>query len=163
MADNNNNLSQGFGWDDEVEESEFELLPDGDYKFKVTGFERAWFNGSAKIAPCNQANVELTIEWVNDKGMQRTSKLVHRMKLTKSLGFIIYAFFESIGLRKKGDGTTKMPWDQIIDKTGVCMIGHHDDDKGNSYNDIVKCYPAESAPTVTKNVPPEPAAPKFSL
>lgn len=156
--------SQGFGWDDEVEESSFELMPDGDYAFTVTNFERAWYEApvESKIASCNQANVELTIEWTNEKGEAKTSKIVHRMKLSKSLGFIIYQFFESIGLRKKGDGTTKMPWDQIVGKNGVCQIGHHDDKKGNTYNDIVKCYPQEIAPSITKNSETAPA-PKFSL
>ena len=30
-----------FGWDDEIEnDNEFQILPDGDYNFTVTGFER---------------------------------------------------------------------------------------------------------------------------
>lgn len=160
MADNN----MSFGWDDEVEESEYEVMPDGDYAFTVTQFERAWYEAKpdSKIASCHQANIELTINWKNDKGMDRTSKLTHKLKLSRSLQFMIYQFFESIGLRKKGDGSTKMPWDSIIGKTGICQIGHHDDSKGNTYNDIVKCYPAELAPKVTKNES-TPEAPKFTV
>ena len=155
-----------FGWDDEVPESEIEVLPDGDYAFTVTKFERAWFepkNPDSKIGSCDQANIEFTINWVNKDGVQKTSKLVYRLKLWKTLAFQIYQFFESIGLRKKGDGTARMPWDQVVGKTGICMIGHHTDSKGNDYNDILKCYVPDSAPTVTKNQQQTPATPKFSL
>ena len=163
MADEKN---MSFGWDDEVEESEFELMPDGDYFFEVTQFERAWYEAKpgSKIDSCNQANIELTINWTNEQGVSRTSKLVHKLKLSRSLQFMIYQFFESIGLRKKGDGSTTMPWNSIVGKTGICQIGHHEDGKGNTYNDIVKCYPTELAPNVTKNsAQTEAAAPKFSL
>ena len=161
MADERN---MSFGWDDEVEESEFELMPDGDYAFTVSQFERAWYEAKpgSKIDSCHQANIEFTINWKNDQGVDKTSKLTHKLKLSRSLQFMIYQFFESIGLRKKGDGSTKMPWDSIVGKTGICQIGHHEDSKGNTYNDIVKCYPVELAPKVTKNTA-EPAAPKFSL
>ena len=154
-----------FGWDDEVNESEFEILPDGDYFFTVTGFERAQFepkSADSKVGACQQANIEFTIQWKNSAGQDRTNKIVHRLKLWRTLEWMIYQFFESIGLRKKGDGSQKMPWGQIIGKTGVCQIGHHTDNKGNDYNDVLKCYPPELAPKVTKNGQ-EPEAPKFSL
>lgn len=153
MNENAKNMS--FDWDDEVEESSFELVPDGDYHFTVTNFERAWWEpynpAESKIQACNQANIELSIGWINSEGTPKTNKIQHRLKLTRSLQFMIYQFFESIGLRKKGDGTTKMPWDEIIGKTGICQVGHHTDTKGIEYNDIVKCYTPENAPTVTKN------------
>ena len=161
--------SMSFGWDDEVEESDFEIMPDGDYVFTVTQFERAWYEAKpeAKISSCHQANIELTISWRNDQGMDRTSKIVYKLKLSRTLQFMIYQFFESIGLRKKGDGTTKMPWDQIIGKTGICQVGHHEDNKGNTYNDIIKCYPVDIAPGVTRNSTTvntaAPTSPTFNL
>ena len=161
MAEN-----MAFGWDDEVNESEFEILPDGDYIFKVTAFERAYFEpkkADSKIGACQQANVEFTIEWVNAAGVPRSNKLVYKLKLWRTLDFLIYQFFESIGLRKKGDGSCKMPWNEIIGKTGICAIGHHSDNNGNDYNDIIKCYTPDNAPNVVKNQPAETAAPKFSL
>jgi len=162
---NGENLNQAFGWDDEIPESSFEVLPDGDYAFMVTNFERAKFeprNPNSKIGRCNQANVEFTINWTTEDGREIESKLTYRLKLWNSLSFMIYQFFESIGLKKKGDGTSAMPWDKILGRTGVCKIGRHDDDKGNSYNDIVKCYPVEDAPKVTKNKPVT-APPQYSL
>lgn len=161
MAEN----TQAFGWDDEVNESEFEIIPDGDYAFTVSAFEKAYFepkSADSKIGACQQANIEFTINWRNSAGIERTNKVIHKLKLWRSLEFLIYQFFESIGLRKKGDGTTVMPWNQIVGRTGICQIGHHTDSKGTDYNDIVKCYTPDNAPTVTKNSA-EHAAPKFSL
>ena len=149
----NNNLSAGFGWDDEVDESSFELVPDGDYRFTVKEFERGWYEGSAKIAPCNEAQLKFEITWVNAEGKQHTNLINYKLKLTRNLQFLIYQFFESIGLRKKGDGTTRMPWNDIIGKVGICEVGHREGTNGNTYNEIRKCYPPELAPTVVANEP----------
>ena len=55
-------------WGDTIENDgqEFVVLPEGDYTFTVTNFERGRFPGSAKIPPCNKAT--LTIQIDNDKG-----------------------------------------------------------------------------------------------
>jgi len=153
----NNNNSEALDWEDEIEESSgFVLLPDGDYRFTVTGFERGYFQPTrqdSKIPPCNQADYSLTIEWKDSAGISRTNVLHYRLKLTRSLQWLIYEFFESIGLRKKGDGTTKMPWEKAIGCSGICEIGHHDAN-GKTYNDVNKCYPVGLAPTVVKNEQP---------
>ena len=44
------NESVSFGWDDEVEEQPFELMPDGDYHFTVTGMEQS-------VPPSSRASV----------------------------------------------------------------------------------------------------------
>ena len=37
-----NSIDRALDWDDEIsQENEFVILPDGEYNFKVTGFERA--------------------------------------------------------------------------------------------------------------------------
>lgn len=162
MAENN----MAFGWDDEVNESEFEIIPDGDYVFTVSRWEKAYWepkSKDSKIGACQQANIEFEIKWTNENGQEKTNKVVHKLKLWRSLDFLIYQFFESIGLRKKGDGSKRVPWDQIVGKTGICAIGHHTDSKGNDYNDILRCYAPENAPTVTKNTAQQSSAPKFSL
>ena len=58
-------------WDAYIEkESEFVLLPEGDYEFTVKSFEKGWFDGSAKVEPCNKAILELE---VNAPGLGRTT------------------------------------------------------------------------------------------
>lgn len=152
-------VSQGFGWDDEVEESTgkgFKPVPDGDYWFTVTGFERGWYEAKpgSKLASCNQAEIQFTIDWQDEDGEWRKNNIIYKLKLSRKLQWLIYEFFESVGLRKKGDGTTSMPWNDIIGKSGVCEIGHHEGNRGGIFNDINKCYPPEDAPTVTRNPRP---------
>lgn len=51
-------------WDSAIESdgSQFIVLPEGDYAFTVTGFERGRYPGSAKLPPCNKASLTLTVE-----------------------------------------------------------------------------------------------------
>ena len=68
-------------WDCEItsEGGEFTLLPDGDYPFTVTKFERQRFDGSAKLPPCNKAELTLSV----DGGGQHhhPSQPVHAQKM----------------------------------------------------------------------------------
>lgn len=161
MAEN----KEVFSWDDEVEESSFEILPDGDYKFTVSKFEKGWYEpkGNSTLPECDQALLEFTINWINESGEAKTNKIGYDIKLCRKLQFLTYQFFECIGLRKKGDGTTKMPWSQVEGRSGICQIGHYEGKNGNVYNQVIKCYPVEDAPTVTKNEVTAPKKPNFNI
>ena len=72
-------------WDAEIEgKGDFELIPEGDYWFKVQKVDRGWFNCSDKISACNQAIVTFEI-FVN--GEIRTLKenfLLHERMIWKT-------------------------------------------------------------------------------
>ncbi|MBR4442090.1 MAG: hypothetical protein IKS52_02310, partial [Clostridia bacterium] len=55
-------------WNDTIENDgqEFVVLPEGDYTFTVTNFERGRFPGSSKIPACNKATLTIAID--NDLG-----------------------------------------------------------------------------------------------
>ena len=54
--------NQEIGWDDTIsQDNEYTLLPEGDYQFTVTKFERARHNGSDKLPPCNKAILTLEL------------------------------------------------------------------------------------------------------
>lgn len=59
-----NEQNQAMSWDDVLENdgSEFVVLPEGDYTFEITAFERGSFPGSEKMCPCDKATVTLKIE-----------------------------------------------------------------------------------------------------
>ena len=69
---------RAFGWDDEIKNDgpDFVLLPEGDYLFTVTAFERARYEGGAKLPPCSMAKLTIRIHG-GDKG--ETSVLICRM------------------------------------------------------------------------------------
>ena len=90
-------------WGDTIENDgqEFVILPEGDYTFTVTNFERGRFPGSAKIPACNKAT--LTIQIDNDKG-SATARF--DLILYRTLEWKIAAFFRCIGQKKHGEKVT---------------------------------------------------------
>ena len=88
MATNDTNL---MGWDDVLENDgqEFIVLPEGDYTYTVTNFERGHFPGGAKI----DLLLYRTVEWK------------------------IAAFFRSIGQKKHGEKTV-MNWNKVVGSRG---------------------------------------------
>lgn len=67
MTDNNMNTENMIlDWNDSIENDgqEFIVLPEGDYNFTVTDFERGRFPGSAKIPACNKASLTLRVDTV---------------------------------------------------------------------------------------------------
>lgn len=143
--------NEAFGWDDDVQESSFKLIPDGDYWFEVVKFERTRYNGSDKIPACNEADYGLQIDWKDEDG-EHTNTLTQRLYLVKKQQWKAYQFFESIGLVKKGSGPCKMPWDKAVGCVGICAISHHEH-QGKEFNDLTP-YAPDKAPTVAKNEKP---------
>jgi hypothetical protein len=110
-----------FGWDDTIvnDGTEFILLPEGDYNFTVSGFERTRFAGSANLPACNQAKVELTIH-----SPQGDVKINHNLFLHTKTEGLLSAFFGAIGQKKKGE-PLRMNWNAVIGAKGRCILEHN--------------------------------------
>lgn len=91
-------MGRAFSWDDEIRNDgpDYVLLPEGDYPFTVTKFERARFEGSAKLPPCSMAKLSITVHG----GAKGDAYLTHRLYLHTRTEGLLCAFFESIGQRK---------------------------------------------------------------
>ena len=111
--------NKALNWDDEIvkDSGEFTLLPEGDYAFKVINFERAWYDGSDKIPPCNKAIITIKIE-----APEGTAELKENLFLTTKTEGLLSAFFASIGQKKKGE-PLRMNWNKVIGATGKAKIG----------------------------------------
>lgn len=132
-------LEKGFGWDDEIEkESEFELLPEGDYDFRITGFERGRHGGSGKLPACNKAMITLCVSSQSDSTM-----LKHNLFLHEKTEGLLSAFFLSIGQKKHGE-KLKMDWGKVVGSTGRCSLIVHewtsDSGEKRQSNNIKKFY-----------------------
>lgn len=139
MADyQNNNVSME--WDDTIENDgqEFILLPDGDYNFVVSNFERGRFPGSAKIAPSNKATLTLAVETEDGIASVRTDLILNRI-----LEWRISAFFRCIGHKKHGERLV-MDWNHIVGSRGRARFKTHSYmDKENNekkINDVDRFY-----------------------
>ena len=101
-------------WDDTIESDgqEFVVLPEGDYTFTVTNFERGRFPGSAKIPACNKATMSINID--NDKGVA-TARF--DLILYRTLEWKIASFFRCIGQKKPGE-PLRMDWTRVPGSRG---------------------------------------------
>lgn len=157
MSDYVNNGYE-LGWDAEIENEgkDFIVAEPGDYNFVVTGFERARFNGSDKMPPCNQAKLSIRIEIPDANG---ECVIKHNLFLHSKTEWKLCEFFTSIGQRKKGQRVS-MNWNAVIGARGRCKVTKRSFKNKNTgadmwSNDIDKFYAPEenSLPFHTNNLP----------
>jgi len=144
----NINIDRELSWDDQIEKdgADFLILPEGDYSFEVTGFERGRHAGSEKLPPCNKAIVQIKIE-----ATEGTTTFNHNLFLHTKTEGMLCAFFTSIGQRKHGEKVT-MNWNAVVGSHGKCKLGIKEwtNDSGDkkTFNEIKKFYePEEGAQT----------------
>lgn len=142
-----NNQGTVLGWDDEVEEKTFTLLPEGTYPFRVNSFDREQHNGTDKMPPCNVANVHLVINH-NGEDVHIDKKL-----FLLSTNGLLFAFFRSIGAQTLPDGRIKMDWSKVPGATGYVVINHRKY-KDNEYNNI-KSFVDPSKQATTQPTQPQ--------
>lgn len=135
-------MEREFNWDDTItKDSDFILLPEGDYNFEVESYERARHGGSEKLPPCNKAILKLRIE--SEEG---EVYLIHNLFLHQRTEGMLSAFFTAIGLKKKGEPLT-MNWSLVPGSTGRCKIGVRNwkgkNGEDRQSNEIRRFYPKE--------------------
>lgn len=104
-------------WDATIQnDSTFQVLPAGEYKFTVIAFERGWHNGSANLDPCNKAVLTIRLE-----GEGGATTLTHNLFLHTKTEGLLSAFFIAVGLRKHGEAM-KMDFPKSIGRSGRCKV-----------------------------------------
>lgn len=155
----NQAMSREFNWDDVIEhDSEFVLLPEGDYDFTVKSFERARHPGSAKLPPCNKA--VLSIEVTNGEAQATIS---HSLFLHSRCEGMLCEFFTAIGQRKRGE-PLRMNWNQVAGSRGRCKVivdSFTSSKTGETLksNKIRKFYAPQGAAPDESSAPAAPSAP----
>ena len=114
MAENYQNNNAGMDWNYTLESDgqEFIILPEGDYNFTVTDFERGRFPGSAKMSACNNATITLQVKTEDGIASIRTDLILNRL-----VEWRISAFFRCIGQKKHGERLV-MDWNRVIGSRG---------------------------------------------
>lgn len=149
MSNEINEQGYELDWDAEIENdgSDYTVLPEGDYPFIVTGFERARHPGSEKLPPCGKA--VLTIQLLGSEGI---ATIKHNLFLHSKTEGILCAFFVAIGQRQKGEKSA-MDWNKVINSTGKAKVGVRNwtNDKGETRqsNEIKKFYEPEAKASYT--------------
>ena len=99
----------------EDDEQEYVLLPEGDYNFIVTNFERGRFPGSAKIPATNKETKSIQI--FSEMGV---ASMKFDLILSKALTWKVSAFFRSIFQKKVVKIT--MDWNKVLGAKGRAHI-----------------------------------------
>lgn len=113
MADFNDK-NMFMDWDDTIESDgqEFITLPEGDYNFTVTAFERGRFPGGPKIPACNKAALTLQVKTDDGVAIVHTDLLLYR-----NLEWKLSSFFRCIGQKRHGERLV-MDWNSVIGSRG---------------------------------------------
>lgn len=121
-------------WDSPIDSSnvsmEYEVLPEGEYAFKVLKFERRNYAGGEKIPPCPMAYMEIELDGNNGK----KGRAFQRLFMVKKMEYVIARFFISIGTMKKGE-QVRPNWAAVAGATGRCSVVIREYD-GKKHNEI---------------------------
>lgn len=107
-------------WDSYIENEgtlPFVTLPEGDYEFTVTKFEKGEHPGSAKVPKCPKAMLELTVEVPN----VGRSIVRENLFIDESVEWKLCEFFRCIGQKKHGTGI-KMDWKSVMGAKGKAHL-----------------------------------------
>ena len=130
----------------ELDDNQYDLLPEGAYHFRVERHEIDYYSGSSEKVPagCQQIITHLEIPYTSDTGSVKTVSIKNTMNVYAKMLGVIRSFAECIGLcEEKGKFTFDV--NKIDGRDGICEVSHRDYN-GSSYNNITTCYSPSSAP-----------------
>lgn len=143
-------------WDDEIslDSPEYITIPEGEYDFTVTGFERGRYQPgpNAKLPSCNMA--QLTIEVQTPDGL--CVPVRDRLFLHSSTEGFLCEFFTAIGQRRHGE-RVRMNWGAVLGSRGRARVGvrtYQKDGETRTINEIKKYLEPKDLPAA----PPAPPA-----
>lgn len=148
-------------WDDVITKdgSEFTILKEGKYPFRVKAWSRFQHNGSAKLPPCKGCELDIV---VTDPATGDETYIKHRLYLHSRTEGLISQFFCSIGLKKHGE-PLKMQWNMVSGSTGICKV-YIEEWKGNDgqmrQSNKIKSF-CDPEPTQSVMTPPPGQAPQL--
>ncbi|MFT8725416.1 hypothetical protein [Liquorilactobacillus nagelii] len=118
----NNNENEFLNWDEGwvAEESEFTLLPEGNYPFKVTNLERKIYSGQSDKIPNGAPYAEVTVEV--DGGEKGKTTVKERLYLMKKFTWKLTQFFNSIGQVQEIGQPFQPKWGQVIGTVGQAKL-----------------------------------------
>ena len=130
--------NEALDWDAVIEDDgqEFVVLPEGDYKFRITGMKRGEFPGSAKLPACNKAVLTAMVEY------EKPAMVTFDILMCRTLEWRIASFFRCIGQKKSGE-KLKMDWNKVVGSSGRAHFrprSYMKDGREHQVNDVVRFY-----------------------
>ena len=157
----NQNQEHELDWDSTITaeggSKPYIILPEGDYRFLIAGFEKKRYNPKpgSKIPACWNAQLKVLV-YEKPEDEEPVVEIPHNLYLHSTQEWALASFFLAIGQKKHGE-PLRMNWQAVPGSTGMCHVKPRTYN-GKEYNDIKYfIYPK----SIKKPAPAAPAAATF--
>ena len=133
MTMNNNNDALNFGdviSANEIPEYDYIILEPGEYDCVIDAIERGQYAGGDKMGPCPTVKVFMHVDTPNGKAFMNNQLFLSK----KTLG-LLAQFFESVGMKEKGQDINLNWFDNVAGRTARIKTSVREYN-GKQYNQV---------------------------
>lgn len=136
----------------ELNDNQFDVVPAGSYKFRVTNVEEGFYSGKSDKIPngTQQLIAYFDIPYTTESGEYKIANIKTTFNIYARALFALRQFAECIGLCKE-NGKFTFDMDKVVGKDGVCEIEIRTSTNGNDFPSVKSCYPPSKAPKACAN------------
>ena len=136
----------------ELNDNQFDVVPDGSYRFRVTDLEEGFYSGNSDKIPngTQQIIAHFDVPYTAESGEYRIASVRTTFNVYAKALFALRNFAECIGLCKE-NGKFTFNMDEAKGKDGVCEIEVRTSSRGNEFPSVKACYPPSRAPKKCAN------------
>lgn len=136
----------------ELDDNQFDVIPAGTYRFRVTDAEEGFYTGKSDKIPngTQQLIAYFDIPYTTEGGEYRVASVKTTFNVYAKALFALRQFAESIGMCKE-NGRFSFNMDEVKGKDGVCEIEIRTSSNGNDFPSVKSCYPPSRAPKACVN------------
>ena len=135
-----------------LDDNSFKVLDEGTYRFTVSDHTIDYYSGNSTKIPENTQVVKANLEipYTDENGDLAVAKVRNNLNIYRGALFAVRQFAECIGLCDE-TGRKSINLEDMDGKSGICEITHYTNQKGDTYNNVDRCYPPSKAPKVCLN------------
>lgn len=136
----------------ELDDNQFDAIPAGTYRFRVTDVEEGFYTGKSDKIPngTQQLIAHFDIPYTTEGGEYKIASVKTTFNVYAKALFALRQFAESIGMCKE-NGRFAFNMDEVKGKDGVCEIEIRTSSNGNDFPSVKNCYPPSRAPKACAN------------
>lgn len=136
----------------QLDDNQFDVVPAGTYRFRVTNLEEGFYTGNSEKIPngTQQVIAYFDIPYTSEAGEYKIASVRSTFNIYAKALFALRQFAESIGMCKE-NGKFTFNMDEAKGKDGICEIEVRTSSRGNEFPSVKSCYPPSKAPKVCAN------------
>ena len=136
----------------ELNDNQFDVLPAGSYRFRVTALEEGFYSGNSDKIPngTQQIIAHFDIPYTSEAGDYKIASVKTTFNIYTKALFALRQFAECIGMCQE-NGKFTFDMDKAQGQDGVCEIEIRTSSRGNDFPSVKTCYPPSKAPKKCAN------------